>query len=235
MKKFLLSILFLPALLIADNNDCCFDDPCDQKYVSCEEFENHPCDVSCGPNKMAGAESFLAFKWVNTCDCICKYSLEFRVGGTQPANSRVNRIYGSSVEYELEWAWRQAFCSLDAWVNVSYLSKQGHVGDERLRSRLRLFPISFGLKRSFYLTENFSLYAGIGASYTFAQGSFFDNNHHTHKQSWGFVAKGGITYNFCNGIYLDFYGDYYYTGLRAHGDTLNVGGFRGGIGLGICF
>jgi hypothetical protein len=241
MKKFLLSILILPSLLIGDsgdsrNEDCCYSDlsyeeQCGATYVSCEDFEKD-CSPPCSDRK-TGAESCAVFDWINTCDCITKYAVILRVGGIQPSNPRINKIYGSSVEYEIEWVMNQCFCSLDAWINVNYLSKLGRAGDERTKTRLRILPVSFGIKRTFRFTDHFSLYAGLGANYTFAQGNFFSDFHHEHKQGWGFVAKGGLIWNFCNGLFVDIFGDYYYTGLTSHGDTVNIGGFRGGIGLGI--
>ncbi len=234
MKKFFLTALLFPFFLTAaydyDFDDCCFDDNSREECLSCEQFEGPA--SQCTDCRLPGSESYATIDWIRTSECIGKYSFEFRVGGFQPSNSHVNKTYGSSVVYELEWNWRQMFCSLDGWVNVSFLSKRGHFGEDHLNTRLRVYPVSFGLKRSFLVTDNFILYAGLGASYTFAQGNFFDDNRHVHRQAWGFVAKGGLMYNLYNGVYLDFYGDYYYTGLSSHGDTINVGGFRGGLGIG---
>lgn len=234
MKKAFLSILLLPGLLLADDSGYEVDPSCYMPRVSYEELDvidldkdSSRCDRS--------TESCAMINWVDNCDCLCKYSIEFRVGGIQPSNSQVNKIYGSSVVYELEWSWRQCFCSIDAWVNINYLSKKGRCCSEDRKTRLQLTPISFGIKRRFIFNDNFSLMAGFGASYTFAQGAFFDGISEKRKEAWGFVAKGGLIWDFCNGLYVDFFGDYYYTGLTSHGDTVNVGGFRGGIGLGLCY
>lgn len=235
MKKTILTILFIPALLFSyDDTGYTVDPSCIRPCESYEDLE------IIDPNKDAKrcaktSDSYAVFNWVENCKCICKYSIEFRVGGIQPSNSHLNKTYGSSVEYELEWSCRQYFCSLDAWVNINYLNKGGRSTETHKKTRLQLCPVSFGIKRRFIFTDNFSLSVGIGASYTFAQGEFFDLHGQTHKQQWGIVAKGGLIWDFCNGVYVDFFGDYYYTGVKRHCETVNVGGFRGGIGLGLCY
>ncbi|MBA2727193.1 MAG: hypothetical protein H0U49_03360 [Parachlamydiaceae bacterium] len=69
------------------------------------------------------------------------------------------------------------------------------------KKRLQLYPVSFGVKRSFCISDIFYLYASLGVNCTNVEGNFFSDHRHVHKQAWGAVAKGGILYDFNCGIY----------------------------------
>ncbi len=228
-------MLSLPALSFSqscnwDVQESCFSL---EDITDCREGAD-PCTESC-----------TSVNWVRTSGTFYNYTLEFRIGGYYPSNSRIHKVYGDGVDYEIEWTrlgalnWTdiKILQCLDFWVNASYVSLHGHYGDYRQKTRLQMYPISFGFKHEFHLTENFSFYAGFGGSYTFLKlgGRALFENGHSQNKGWGVVGKSGLLYKLWNGIFLDYFLDYSYTGISGGGSTVDFGGMRTGLGVGFGF
>ncbi len=173
----------------------------------------------------------------------CGWDLEARVGAFRPTSKLFRRIYTHwAPEYELE-ASKQVWNNIHAWGNVGWYSKHGRSLGLEDHTRIRLIPISFGLKYRYCLTERASVYLGLGACYTLLRTKDYSPFviHHTHRGAWGGVLKTGLRYAVSCRVFLDFFADYYYQKFHFHDTSeverhdLNAGGIRLGGGLGLYF
>ncbi len=167
-------------------------------------------------------------------------STELRAGYFYPASSVIRDIYGGGIEGELETAVR-LYRGLHLFANTGIFIKDGHSIGLDDKTRMKLFPLSVGLKYHFQLSCKWEFYLGTAPTYTWVH--FHDHSssvdQHVHKSAWGVVGKTGLIYAFYKAFFADLFFDYYYTeisGTHSPGVTstnCDVGGFRTGLGLGI--
>ncbi len=165
-------------------------------------------------------------------------TLEFRGGGFFTESDLIQKVYTNvGGEYEME-SNLKLWDEFHLWANVNFFRHKGHSVERHNKSKIHIYPVSFGLKYVFFLTPDSSLYLGLGASDSFIK---IDNNstftkQYIKKDKWGPVTKTGLFFYFAHCLILDIYADYYYT--KAYVDEenkQNIGGLRVGAGLGICF
>lgn len=165
---------------------------------------------------------------------------QLRAGYFHPASSTVRDIYHSGIEGEIETS-ATLYRSLDLFANVGVFIKSGHSVGLDDSTRIKIFPLSLGLKYNFCLSRNWEFYLGAAPTYTWVR--FHDHSpfvdQHVHKSAFGVVGKTGFIYSFFKVAFIDFFFDYYYTrisGAHSSGTTStsnNIGGFRTGLGLGV--
>lgn len=242
MKRFFYT---LAALCIGCTNflsaDSCCADPC---YTDC-------CEEPC-------------------CPCAPEWSVEFRIGAYIPTNTKKCDHYSDVwADYQVQIAKRfcndwQAFIEFDA---AQINGNRHHDGIDELglferhhKSDFWVMPLTFGVKYFFNLCQDFNIYVGGGAAYTFLTRSENDRriddvfgerrNHNSDtKGAWGGVLKTGVIYTFCNSWFVDVFADYLFqkfdfkrrsdpfstTDFHHNKHTLDVSGFKIGAGIGYNF
>lgn len=165
------------------------------------------------------------------------FTTEVRVGYFYPSNNLIREIYkAGNFEFEAEGSYR-IYKNISLWLNASIFVANGHSVGLHNQTNLQLYPLSAGLKYTFSPDKKISPYIGLGANYTFA--TVHDKTPFTqgsiHKKGGGIVAKSGMFLKISECSYLDLFTDYSYTNIASAIGSINLGGFRGGIGLGICY
>jgi hypothetical protein len=177
------------------------------------------------------------------CGCCCRdprWEMQFRAAGFRPQSDSFQRVYGHwapAVEFQLE----RVFCrNWSFWANIDYTWKNGH-SSQHDSTHLSVLPLSVGVKGTYFLTDDFGVYMGLGPTYAWLRIHDHSSHviEHVRKSSWGGVAKLGFTWLFaCHGL-LDLFADYNYQHFHFH-DTpslirhnANLSGWRFGGGLGI--
>ncbi|MES2273979.1 MAG: hypothetical protein V4487_07285 [Chlamydiota bacterium] len=173
---------------------------------------------------------------------LCAYhgATELRVGYFYPQSSVFRDIYSGGIEGEVETSVR-FYKDFNFFANAGVFIKNGHslgLGDS---TRIKIFPLSLGIKYIFHLSCAWEFYLGAAPTYTWAR--FHDRSpyvdQHVHKSAFGVVGKMGFIYTFFKSGFADLFFDYYYTeisGAHFSGVTptsRNIGGFRTGLGLGV--
>lgn len=158
-------------------------------------------------------------KAVTCCSKNWRATLELRVADFYPLNGTMRRIYDCGIPfYQVEASYSQSG-PVSAWLNAGYLGKRGRSIGEEDRTYLRLVPIGFGLKYSFYLPYCWQGYVGAGPAYSFLTiHDHSDFNHHIRREALGAMAKLGFTYEFWKCAFLDIFVDYYYTEFKFSGN-----------------
>jgi hypothetical protein len=175
------------------------------------------------------------------------FSLHAYHGGTQlragyfyPESSTIREIYGGGIEGEIETS-VLVYRRLSLFANAGVFIKDGHSLGLHDSTRIKIFPLSLGLKYNFYLSNIWEFYLGGAPTYTWVR--FHDHSsyvkEHVHKGAFGAVLKTGFIYTFWKRVFLDFFFDYYFTrisGTHSSGITSSsrdISGFRTGLGLGV--
>ncbi len=167
-------------------------------------------------------------------------TIEFRSAAFFPMNHRFRDIYGTvGADYEIEIT--SSWCCLETWANFTWYPKHGHVHNCG-STHLNVANFSFGLRKTWCFCDCFRFYAGIGPIF----GGVWVGNHikcgsgcegrHDHDYAFavgGIVKTGFLYYLTCN-LFLDLFVDYFYEPAFFH-RTVDVGGFRTGLGLGVGF
>ncbi len=165
---------------------------------------------------------------------------QLRAGYFYPASGVIRDIYHGGIEGEIETSVK-VYQNLSLFANAGIFIKNGHSVGLDNSTRIKLFPLSLGLKYNFRISNIWEYYLGAAPTYTWAR--FHDHSpyvdQHVHKSAFGVVGKTGFIYTFCKIGFVDFFFDYYYTKISgAHhsgvtSTSRNIGGFRTGLGLGI--
>ncbi|HSX26431.1 MAG TPA: hypothetical protein VLE89_05425 [Chlamydiales bacterium] len=173
------------------------------------------------------------------------FSLQFRGGYFYPAAELIQDVYDTGGgDYETEIA-AKLHRNLSGWMNFNYFFRKGHtIGFDR-GTFIRIFPLSLGLKYKFLVTDVIDFYIGVGPTYTWVR--IHDDVSHRiiWRQAGGIVGKTGFLYYLPHPrLFFDIYFDYYYTHISQitfalrpiiKNEGVNIGGLRGGAGLGIFF
>jgi len=163
-----------------------------------------------------------------------------------PSSHRVREIYeDGGLNYHLNLS-QTIFSHCDLWLGANYFSQYGHslAGDQR--TRIRIIPVSLGLKYFFPIKirrMKGDFYLNGAFKYYFVkihdESDFVDS--HTSKNGLGGVLGFGTYLYLSRHVFLNFLVDYSIKTFHAshphkpntEGHSLNVGGwdFGGGIGL----
>lgn len=171
-------------------------------------------------------------------------TIEGRLSCFIPQSSLVRDIYGyCGINYEVEGtipAWK----ALNVWWALDYVSLNGKSEGLEDPTTLRIFPITLGLK-ALFRTRWFQPYFGLGMRY------FFIWNHNdspyvqsnVSKNGMGGVAEIGTLFQPIRHFVIDIFANYSYRKFDTHyssssntaGNSLNVGGWNLGGGIGYQF
>ncbi len=136
------------------------------------------------------------------------------------------------------WRWLQIYGS------VEYLERHGKSLGGHQKTRIWEVPLSLGLKPVITICQKMQYYLTLGPRYFFVQAhhssSYVDRNM-SQNGLGGFVNTG---FNFfpCDHLLVDVFGEYSYKRMHFHsyrtnsyGESVQVGGFTFGAGLGYAF
>lgn len=179
-------------------------------------------------------------------ECCNPFSAGAKVAAFFPLDSKVRDIYGTAMPaFTLEGNW-QVQC-WQFWLDTTYVFANGHsTGGDKSRTHLDLVPITLGAKYLFSFCDSTTLYAGLGASYSFLHTK--DHSDYVHKSvsssGFGGIVKTGIVYDYCDNVYLEGFLNYTYqrfTFSNSSSDPLvyrrdvNLSALQLGLGVGMQF
>jgi hypothetical protein len=146
------------------------------------------------------------------------------------------------VEPEIELGVR-VYDQLRVWGNFNTFTANASSLGLKDPTAMQLYPLSAGLKYNVEIIESLDLYLGIGPTFTCLEMEDYSPyvQQNTFRTSWGVVGKSGLIYRFGPHVFFDFFADYYYgkiapvsqSGIES--ESLNVGGLRTGLGIGMVF
>ena len=184
-------------------------------------------------------------------------SVEGKAGYFWPTNKVFRRIYdnggiyGGEIDVSLDCYCLPCF---DLWVSVDSFSKRGHsigcpeLDVPRVRTKIDLIPIGFGLRYLYPICDDFIAYVGLGGQYTRLRfkdvSPFLIRN--VNKWDFGGIVKLGMLYDFCDGFFVDVFGQYSFLKMdfrkreNSDGDLVyrhhaDLSGWTVGAGIGYRF
>lgn len=94
----------------------------------------------------------------------CTTAVEVRAAAFHPSSHLFREIYGNfGVSYQLE-AITNVWDCIDGWTSFDWYSKHGKTEHTEATTRVNIATFSFGLQYPYYICDNLSVYAGLGAS-----------------------------------------------------------------------
>lgn len=181
--------------------------------------------------------------------------LEFRPSYFYPTSSTFRKIFDGSVNYQLTGTAPIGLCSryewvrsINLWGGVDYFSKTGHSQGLHDKTRIRMVPLTLGLK--YFLPScsrgyPLNFYAAGGMKYYFLQ----THNHSEqvknkiNKNGMGGVVEVGFITTLRECFILDLFASYSFKSFGApsssdpavKGTSLNISGLNVGAGIGYKF
>lgn len=162
-----------------------------------------------------------------------KNTIEIRCAAFFPASNLFRKIYCEvGTDYQVE-ASRRIYRHIEAWANAAWFSAHGQSLGLHNDTNVNIGNISLGVKYLHNISENFDIYAGIGASVArlHLKNCGHGSDESVSKYSFGGVAKSGVRAYLYKNIFLDLFVDYAYlpTHLKRN---VNIGGVKAGLGVG---
>jgi hypothetical protein len=163
-------------------------------------------------------------------------TVEVRYAEFFPSSKKFKKIYGNSnPDYQIQASTR-SYGPLEIWTNFDWFTKKKHK-DFGYKTKIEIMDASIGVQYVYKNWPAFDLYAGIGPVFgkihlknkTCCMDETFS------KTSFGAVGKAGIRYLVYQELFIDLFFDYLYQYVRIDHQHINVGGFKGGIGVGTKF
>lgn len=152
-----------------------------------------------------------------------------------PLEHRFQQVYGNAtwdVQVEAGMALNSGW---EVFTNIDYMAIDRNK-NSCCKTYAEVVQGSFGLKRSFRLSDQNDFYLGVGPSF----GHISLDNHSCcgkevkSKYATGVVVKSGVRHFFYNGFFLDLFVDYLYQPVHFH-KRVDIGGIKTGAGLGLAF
>ena len=169
-------------------------------------------------------------------------TLQVRAGYFQFTSDWAKKIYSNGTpDIELEGSVR-IHSNISVWSNFNYVWKAGHSTAFANGTHLDLGTLSLGVNLMTPFKRSSALvYVGLGIS-----GAYVHTKDHTaylptntSKLGVGCVAKLGVFIPCIKHIFLNPFFDYYYQPIHtrnsANHSTVDMGGFRTGLGIGYSF
>jgi hypothetical protein len=169
-------------------------------------------------------------------------TLQMRAGYVGFTSNWFQTIFGhGSLDLEIEGSIKIAPCAF-FWSNLNYTWKNGNSTLYSNHTHLDLAILSTGFNLATpILRSSTLLYFGLGISgacvHTSDHSSFLPK--HTTRFGVGLAAKSGFFIPCPYRLFLNPFFDYYYQPIHARSSgvhsSVDVGGFRTGLGIGYCF
>lgn len=174
------------------------------------------------------------------CSCVlhpleaAEYSIEVRSAALLHTSESFRSIYGTvNPDFQIE-ASKTLSSPFELWGNLDYFYKDA--GGDCCSSDIQVGNFSIGVKYAYSFYNNFDIYLGPGFSIGIIclsnKACCGDNN--DSRVALGGVIKSGVRYYFLQRAFVDLFADYLYQPVN-YKPTVDVGGFKLGIGLGLSF
>jgi hypothetical protein len=171
-----------------------------------------------------------------------QWDLQARAGYFQFTSRSVRKIYGTGApDIELEGSVK-LHPYLALWSNLNYVWKGGHSTPLDNNTHLDLLTLSIGANAITSIKWSFTfIYLGLGLSgayvHTKDESSYLPTN--ASRFGVGCVGKFGLLVFCTKHFFVNPFFDYYYQPISAKSSatysSVNLGGFRTGLGLGYQF
>lgn len=171
-----------------------------------------------------------------------EWAIEARGGYFRFANSDAREIYRDGTpDVELE-GFFFANRHFMPWINANYVWREGRSEAVHNKTEMKMGTGSIGAKVRFPARPSSAyFYLGLGLSAAYLH--LWDHSsflpHVTTRWSVGCVGKGGILIYIYRNLFTDLFFDYYYQPMKTRSslpqNSLNLGGFRTGGGVGWSF
>ncbi len=194
------------------------------------------------------------FAWGECCESWTQdISLNARVAYFHPNSDKVRKIYSEGwPEYQLELS--KGFCqNWQAWAGVAWSSKKGRSLGLHDETRLRLLPISLGVKYLWCVYPDTKFYLGAGVCYSMLH--IKDHSPFVHekvsKNAFGGIVQSGLYYDINCMFFVNVFFDYYFQRFdfsnRHHSGSgsgsssfverhnADLSGYKTGAGIGVNF
>ena len=152
------------------------------------------------------------FCGIDCCPCEeSTFDVSLRVAAFVPFDKKVKKIYEKAWgDYQIELN-KTFYENWGAWINGQCTISRGRsYGYVKASTRMRLIPLSFGVKYNYEIAPCTNLYAGVGAVYSwlYIRDCYEYVHEHTKKGAWGGLFKLGLQYNCTNCISVEIFTDY---------------------------
>ncbi len=179
---------------------------------------------------------FLILLCLTLCPLFAQSSIEIRAAAFFPSSTRFKEIYGNvGASYQLEASTKLYNC-LDGWANFDWFSKHGKSVGFNDPTRVSIANFSLGIKFPYQLSKQFTVYIGVGPSLAriWLKNKSQFGHKNPSKLALGGVLKTGLYYFISKQIFIDVFVDYLYQPVHFE-KTVDIGGIKTGIGVGVKF
>lgn len=160
-----------------------------------------------------------------------RFFIEAKGNYFQPSEKAFQDMYGSGMSFGGEiginiWKW------IGIWAGGDYFTKKGKMTFTEEETKLRIIPIYGGIK--FQLPKSrISPYAGFGVGYF----QYKETNPigEVEKGDIGYIGQIGCLFKIIGSLFFDVKGSYSYCKVKPVDIEADLGGLKGGIGLGFEF
>ena len=179
----------------------------------------------------------------------CCFTIQGRASGYFPFEKKVRRIYSST------WGFYEGeidiplWCGFSEFFSAGYLENSGHSECLHDRTKLRMIPLTWGLKYFCEVLTCLDVYVGAGVVCSILNIHDHSNyvRQHISKNAVGGTAKVGAIYYFCGNWFIDASVDYLYQRFsfkHSHSrgchryverNDLDMSGIKLGAGIGLAF
>lgn len=172
------------------------------------------------------------------------FIIETKIGYFFFSNSKMRKVFNQGgIDVQINSFYPINKC-LQVYGSIEYLEKHGKSLGSHQKTNIWQVPLSLGLKCIILTCGPIQGYFSLGARYFFVHvhnnSKFVDRN--MRKSGLGGVGNIGLHYFPCNNLFIDLFGEYSYGRLHFHsskknsyGQTMQIGGFTLGVGLGYLF
>ena len=161
-------------------------------------------------------------------------TLEFRSAAFFHQSKKFRHVYDPiSVDYQLDGTLALS-PSFELWVEFDYTTKSKK--KECYYTKIKLTNCSLGLQYVHRFFPKLEGYIGTGVSLVRANlhNRSCCSDEWENKTAWGSLSKVGVRYWVTDNLFLDVFTDYLYQEVHFK-KSVNVGGFKTGLGIGIGF
>lgn len=139
-----------------------------------------------------------------------------------------NLMFGGSLSYEV-------LKRLELRAEANYFKQKGEMTLTQEEITLTLIPIVLGTRVYFFEFTQLSIYLGTGINFYAFKERLPDRLGDVSESTIGYHLEAGTYVNIFRKVYLDVNFRYIKADAKPYEETINLGGFRAGIGIGFQF
>lgn len=139
-----------------------------------------------------------------------------------------NLMFGGSLSYEV-------MRRLELRAEGNYFRDKGEMTKTNEEITFTIIPIVLGVRYKVLELNRLSPYLGAGVDFYFYRENLPPRFEDVSDSTIGFHIEVGSYVNVMHGFYLDLNVRYIRANAKSNDETIKLGGFRAGIGIGYCF